>query len=770
MLPIRARRFKQISHGPGPLPFHGHSLTIRRVITAGTAGGPPPYERTRMNPIAMTLLLAAGLGVFTWTAARRWKLMRTAARPENRFNEPGRRLTFVLRYVFGQARMFRYSAAGVAHAFIFAGFVVLALRTLVLFTRGFTANPAFGFWLFDDGTFLGNVYLFCKDLIGVFVLAGVAYFLYLRLVVKPRRMELSREGVFILCMISGIILSDMFYEAGGYVRAAPGRPEFHAVTPAASLLAKLLPSSLGNSLYHLGFWLHAAIVLAFLNFLPYGKHFHVLTILPQVYFSDPQPRGRLAPVADIDGKLERGETLGVKTARDFGWKAVLDFYTCTECGRCSDNCPATNTGKLLSPKRLSIDLRNHMYRNEAALLARTNGAAAPPAGETTAEPGAAGGETTTADGSGPLPLERERPGFVKKDGAPDETGGELVSTWIEPETLWACTTCGACEQECPVFISYIDKIVDMRRNLVMEKGEFPGQLQNMFRGLESVGNPYSFANENRAEWAQGLDVPLLAEKPDADVLYWVGCSPSFDDRARKIARATAQLLKTAGVNFAILGPQEMCTGDPARRAGNEYLFQMLAKTNVETLNGAGVKKIVANCPHCFNALKNEYPDFGGRYEVVHHSIFLAELVRAGKLQPKHSVDATIAYHDACYLGRHNDVYDPPREVLKAIPGVKLVEAAESRDRGMCCGAGGAQMWKEEEHIQRPGSREGDGKVNHARTRQLLRVLPNNGNRTVATACPFCMTMLTDGLRDQGQDNVKQLDIAEILLRAVQGET
>lgn len=693
----------------------------------------------------MSLLLLAGLGAFAWTAARRWRLLRVARGPDDRRGDVAARLGRVARYVFGHERMFRYDKAGLAHLLIFAGFVVLGLRTIILVARGFSSDSGFGFGLFDDGTLLGALYTFLKDLIGVGVIAGVSYFLYQRLVVRPRRMELSAEGILILCLILGLIGADLAYEAGGFVKhdtAVSAR----IVAPAAALVSAVigvLPAGAAENLHAIGFWMHSIIVLVFLNMLPHGKHFHVLTILPQVYCSNPQPRGRLLPIVDMEGRLERGETLGLKTARDLSWKSVLDLYTCTECGRCSDHCPAFNTGKLLSPKHLSMTLRDHLYANEQVLV----GPGASPAG------------------------------FVRADGAPDSTGGELIGPWVDPEMLWACTTCGACEQECPVFISYVDKIVDMRRNLVMEKGEFPEQLQNAFQGLERVGNPYSFANEQRTDWAQGLDVPLRAEKPDADVLYWVGCSPSFDDRARKIARATATLMKLAGVDFAILGAQELCTGDPARRAGNEYLFETLAKQNVETLNSYQVRRIVATCPHCFNTLRNEYPDFGGRYEVVHHTDFLLQLVKTGKLKPEHHVLGSIVYHDSCYLGRYNDIYDPPRELLKTIPGLTLVEAHESRDRGMCCGAGGAQMWKEDEHSdRRPGSREGDGKVNHARTRQLLRVLPSApaaatgdaAQRTVASACPFCMTMLRDGLRDQGHEDVQQLDVAEVLLKAVQG--
>jgi len=833
-----------------------------------------------MTALAMTFLLVLGLGAFAWTARRRWRLMRAAAAPDDRGGNVSQRIAAVLKYVLGQERMFRYRWAGVAHAAIFAGFVVLSLRTIIMAARGYTSDPGFGFWLLDDDAPLGKAYLLLKDVIGVLVIGGVLYFLHARLIAKPRRMTLSGEGVLILLMILGLMLADLTYEASGAVRQTRGRDaliaalslggpvsvrepaemlastqlrsvtlegdEAHIVfadenvaalrleyttpldaatradfkryvkpygshprvlaharllqpeLPAASALAlvvQALPGPAVSFLHGAGFWLHTIIVLAFLNFLPYGKHFHVLTVVPNVYFRDQRGIGRLRKIDDIEGRLEREETLGVKTARDFSWKAALDFYTCTECGRCSDHCPAYNTGKLLSPKQLTIDLRDQMYRNEGALVTlhdaqrkrlATGGDHGPAARAT------AGGQGTPgAADSGP-------PGvaFVGRDGKPDETNGVLAPAWVNPEVLWACTTCGACEQECPVFISYVDKIVDLRRNLVLERGEFPDQLQNAFRGLESVGNVYSFANEQRADWAQGLDVPLRSAKPDAEYLYWVGCSPSFDDRARKIARATAQLLKQAGVDFAILGPEETCTGDPARRAGAEHLFQMLAQQNCETLKRYDVRKIVTTCPHCFNTLKNEYPEFGGRFEVLHHTELLSQLVRAGRLKPEHHVDATIVFHDSCYLGRYNDVYDAPREVLRSIPGLRVVEARESRDRGMCCGAGGAQMWKEEEPIRREQSREGNGKVNHARARQLLRVLPTGpqapppagpqapspappvgrgsptlpSKRMVASACPFCMTMLRDGLTDQGHEDVEPLDVAEALWRSVSGES
>ncbi|MGD8452671.1 MAG: (Fe-S)-binding protein [Phycisphaerae bacterium] len=685
-----------------------------------------------MNWIVMTLLIVGALALFGWSAWQRWRLMMVARAPASRIDHLGERIQAVLFYMFGQKRMVRYAAAGWAHILVFFGFLVLLLNSIMLWARGYVST--FDFWgvLAVDRP-LGAIYALLRDIFTVAVIVGVVIFFYNRVVLRLRRLTLNTEGLLILGIIFTMMVADLVYEGIEIIHGTPeGGSLFRAVMPFGSLTALILsplPGGAQHVLWHAGFWAHSSLVLIFLNLLPYGKHFHVITVLPNVFCRDLTPSGRVPPLADIEGRLEREETLGVKQVPDLSWKAALDFYTCTECGRCTDQCPANRTGKKLSPKHLSIDLRDHMYRRAGAWLA-----AAPPA------PPAEGEEAPAA-------------------GEPDEQD-ILVPAVIDPEVLWACTTCGACEHECPVFISYIDKIVGMRQHLVMERGEFPEQLQNMFQGLERVGNPYSYPNEQRAEWAAGLDVPLRSDKPDAEWLFWVGCAPSFDDRARKIARATAELFIEAGVDFAILGPEEMCNGDPARRAGNEYLFQMMAQQNVETMNGYNVRKIVACCPHCYHTLKNEYPDFGGKYEVVHHSELLAQLVREGRLRPQHPVSARVAYHDACYLGRHNDVYDPPRDLLAAIRGVQIVEPTDCRDRGMCCGAGGAQMWKEEE--------EGERRVNHARTNQLLEVLPAGDGRTIASACPFCMTMLTDGLADQGHEGVQTLDIAELLHQAVKG--
>lgn len=686
-----------------------------------------------MNPLVMTLLLVGAWGLFAWQMLRRWRLM-SIGPGESRFDQFGERIGRTWQYAFAQKRMRRYWWAGIAHQVIFTGFVVLLLRTLVLWGRGYSED--FNLWVLGTDQPLGKVYSVLKDVFAVLVIAGTLVFFYYRLVTKPKRLSKGFEGILILIIIATMMIADITYDGATIVRHARAEDaavKFQAVEPAGSIAAFALSgvSDSGlNVLRHAGFWMHGTLVLLFLNLLPISKHFHVITGIPNVFFQSLAPRGRLPNVPDIEGKLEREETLGLKRIEQLSWKSVMDLYTCTECGRCTDQCPANITGKLLSPKQLTLDLRNFLYENEKTLVGakESNGQGA----EGEAQPDANGG-------NGALP--------------------DLVPDIIKPEVLWACTTCGACETECPVFITYVDKIVDMRRNLVMEKSEFPAELQNAFRGMETNSNPWSFPASDRGAWTEGLDVPRMAEKPDADVLFWVGCSASFDDRAKRIARAMAQLLTTAGVNYAILAEEECCTGDPARRAGNEFLFQMMAQTNVEILNNYKPKTIVTTCPHCFNTLANEYPEFGATFKVVHHTEFLSQLVAQGKLKPKNRIDAKVAYHDSCYLGRYNEIYEPPRDTLRSIPGLTVLEPTATRDRGMCCGAGGAQMFKEEEHAREGATGE---RVNEKRTDQLLETKPD----MVASSCPFCQRMLIDGLAAKGRESVKELDIAELLWQSV----
>ncbi|MBI5513482.1 MAG: (Fe-S)-binding protein [Deltaproteobacteria bacterium] len=659
---------------------------------------------------------------------------------------------FLLWALRAQMKMPKYPLAGLAHYGIFLGFAVLLLRTIILVGRGY--DPDFNLFVLDPHApglqgVPGKLYNLTKDGVITLVLLGVGVFVRFRLLVKDKRFAYGWHAWAVLGVIATMMLADLLYDGAHLAHQCALRADGSVTaTDAWALWGMQEGSPLGwllagaflrfeashgvlPALAELGFWTHVSLVLAFGNYLPYGKHFHVITALPNVVTRSLEHPGRLRPMApSADALLEKMATalelpdpsaapIGVARMAHFSWKSLLDFYTCTECGRCSDNCPAHRTGKLLSPKHLTIDLRDQLYEAQNAVLAKP-------------------------EAPGEVPL----------------LAVNLVPEVLHPDVLWACTTCRACEEQCPVMITYVDKIVDLRRNLVMVRGEFPMELAKTFQALETNGNPWNLTRMDRAEWSDGLGVALFKDKPDAEVLYWVGCAASYDDRAKKIARATARLLAHAGVDFAILGSEEGCTGDPARRAGNEHLYLTLAEANVATLNGYKPRRIVTTCPHCFNTLLNEYPDLGGRYEVVHHTQLLLGLVAEGKLRPTRRVKARVAYHDSCYLGRYNDVYDAPRDVLRAIPGVELVEAAMSREKGLCCGAGGAQMWMEEQH--------GAERVNKRRTLQLLETRAD----TIATGCPFCQTMLTDGLKaleDDLKSPVKQLDIAEVLALSVDFE-
>ncbi len=622
------------------------------------------------------------------------------------------------------------------------------------------------------------------------VICGTLVFFYYRLIVKPKRMALSLEALLIIGIIFTLMVTDMTLDGASLVLATKSEGLCGAAhlgtaaqcsaigtitapldghkwlgtweawpAPAGSLLALVLQGQSPGALVwtaRVSFWLHEVLIFTFLNLLPHSKHFHVITAIPNVFLRNLVPAGRLQPMAENAEKLMEqvgaaGEAadplslpVGVARIEHFSWKSLLDFYTCTECGRCSDNCPAHRTGKILSPKHLTLALRDHLYGREEEIIKHPRKPA-----------NGAGAEAAAGEGAAAAKADE---GFKAIN---------LVPEVVHPDVLWACTTCRACEEQCPVLISYVDKIIDMRRNLVMVRSEFPHELGRPFQAMESNGNPWNLSRMDRAGWADGLEIPTMSDKPTTPVLFWVGCSASYDDRAKKIARATAKLLKQAGVEFAILGTEENCTGDPARRAGNEFLFAMLAEGNAATVNGykeqGGVKTVVTTCPHCFNSLKNEYPDFGLKVEVVHHTDYLLGLLAEGKLHARNAVEGRVVYHDSCYLGRYNGVYDAPREILKRIPGVELVEPEYwTKQRGLCCGAGGAQMFMEEQNKDR---------VNVKRTLQLVDALgPSGGegagSKTIASACPFCMTMLTDGIKSKSlEDRVKQLDVAELLERA-----
>jgi Fe-S oxidoreductase len=538
---------------------------------------------------------------------------------------------------------------------------------------------------------------------------------------------------------------------------------------------------------HVGlWWFHLVLALAWLAYLPYSKLRHLVAAPANIYFKSLESKGALSFI-DIEKAFEQDPPpIGLSKLDDLTWKDRLDVQACTECTRCEVACPAARTGKALSPMLLILDLRNQLLKGSGpppyARVRKARGDESDAAGNVTET----GKVDPAAVAPGALPLDAPSTNGSTDDAAAstatavttDGAAGagpalQLVGDVITDAVLWDCTTCRACMEACPVFIEHVPKIVDMRRHLVLVESRFEPELQRLFDNLEAAGNPWRFPRSDRANWAKALEtpIPILGQDVTADeidVLYWVGCAGSYDERNQKVARALATLLQTAGIRFAILGTQESCTGDPARRSGNEYLYQILAGENVATLNGLGLgvpeeaggaapKTILASCPHCFNTLKDEYPQLGGRYVVRHHAEYLAELVRTGKLQPTRPLDGnrSVAYHDPCYLGRYQDIYDQPREVLDAIPGLDRKEVrAGCRRNAMCCGAGGAKIWFEE----RRGTR-----VNHLRMEHIQAEKPDQ----VAVACPYCMIMLEDGARAKGVfETLPILDISEFLTNSL----
>lgn len=665
-----------------------------------------------MFPIPIALILFSALAAFGYSAYQRGLLLAVAKGRDIRTDRIGERLKTMFEFAFGQKRLlFRDTKSGIMHALIFWGFLVISLRTITFFGLGFHSRFALPFMQ----TWLGAAYYFTLNVFLLLVSTACLYGLYRRIVTKPKRLTYSIEGIVILCVILSLCLTDFLFEGARFALGEPMEAGAFMGPFMGGYLAGLSPLVL-KWIEGTSYFAHIFLVLGFLNFLPYGKHFHIITAVPNVFFNKTEPYGKLK---SIDLADESATSFGVGRIEQFSWKNYFDWFSCTECGRCTAQCPATNSGKVLNPKLLSVTLRDYLYEKADKLIDKYEG---------------------------------------RYDGALDEAGlipdeKPLLGATIDHEVLWSCTSCRACEEACPVFIEYVQEIVDMRRHLVLMEGAFPQELQNVFQNMERNYNPWGIGFSERGHWAKDLGVPTMAENPKVEYLYFVGCAGSFDDKNKKVATALAKLLKQAGVSFAILGSEEKCNGDSARRIGNEYLAQTLIKENVETFNKYNVKKVIASCPHCFNTIKNEYPEFGGKYEVVHHTELLNELVKDGILKPKKAIDETITFHDSCYLGRYNDIYDAPRELLEAIPGVKTVEMENSKDIGRCCGAGGGRMWMEEHHGRR---------VNQMR----LEDVKTTPAQTVASACPFCKTMLTDAIQETKTEGIVSKDVAELLLESV----
>ncbi len=671
------------------------------------------------------LLLLVGLGLFARTIYGRFLVLK-AGKPETRWDLVENRVRALLEVGLGQAKMFKEPASGLLHALTFWGFVVLGARTTQLFVQGFSPD-----WPLP---FIEPIYAPIKDFTAAIVLLSILGFFYRRLVVKPKRIAYSGEALLILGFIGGLMVTEFLFEGlhfGGMM--ATGNPEKIAYAsehvshaPIGGFLANLFATSgiapkTQEVLGELNYWIHLAIVLTFMNLLPLSKHFHVITSLPNVFLSKLEPKGALSFVPNIEKSLEEELPLGLSKTEDLSWKQILDLYTCTECGRCEVNCPAWTTGKPLNPKMIILDIRDHVYADQARIIAGGKSVA-------TAQL-AISGEVTAAEEEGAMPA--------------------LIAA-VNTDAIWSCTTCRSCSEQCPVMIEHVDKIIDIRRHLVMTRNEFPKEVGTTLKNIESKSNPWGMASGKRFDWAKDQNIPTLADTENPEYLFYVGCAGSFDDRAKEITLATAKILKAAGIRYAVMGKKEKCCGDPARRMGNEYLFQTMAQDNIDTWKEAGVTKIVSNCPHCYNTIKNEYKQLGANFEMVHHSELIPQLIADGRLNLSQGDAQKVVFHDSCYMGRHNDVYEQPREALKAIPGLELLEIERSEKMGMCCGAGGARMFMEEKIGER---------INNVRVEQLLEAKPE----IIASSCPFCMTMLSDGVgAADKKDSVKTKDIAELI--------
>jgi len=661
-----------------------------------------------LQNLIFLIIFALSISTFLFNARRLLTYLKIG-KPEDRFDNPTERLKRVFTIAFGQKKLLREFVAGWMHFFIFWGFVILLTAILDAILEGlFSVNLSI----------IGGFYryiAFFQDLMGLLVILSIIIALYRRYIQRPKRLQVEKTSKIDATVILLLIFFIMLTMFGTYATQINlGDAEYYDLRFVSLEFAKIFDGfgwDAQSSLHSIFWWVHILLVLGFLNYLPFSKHLHIITSIPNVYLSSLKPQGRLNPISFEN--IENVEKFGALDVDDLTWKQIFDGYTCTECGRCTAACPANITGKPLSPREIIVSIRKRAFEKAPILL-------------------------------------------NLKPQNEDVLGKTLLFNYITEDELWACTTCMACVQECPVMIEHVQTIIDMRRYLVLTESKFPSELSITFRNLENNFTPWAFSHSTRGDWAQGLDIKTLAEDSNVEYLLWVGCAGSFDARYKKVAISVAKLLKIAGVSFGILGNEEKCTGDPARRAGNEYLAQMLIQENIQTFSKYNVKKIITICPHCFNTLKNEYPDFGGNYEVYHHVQFLEKLLIEGRLKISKKLDAKITYHDSCYLGRYNEIYDAPRDILGSINGVKLLEMKRSRDRGLCCGAGGARMFMEEKIGKR---------INIERTEEALSLNPD----MIASACPFCMTMLTDGVKAKDViDKVSVKDVAEILLEVVEG--
>jgi len=666
------------------------------------------------TPLFYTLfwgVLFITLGLFAYRLRQLWQYM-FLGQKETGSKSWSRQILDTLYYVFSQLcqlKNFRIKdRAPLGHALMVWGFFVSVIFYFffIILTEGLGLVG-----LEETQFYFYSVWV--MDFFAVFIFIGAFWAIIRRYVIRPDRLkgEQTTEAMIILLSVLAHPVTYVFEIAAKITLGHPPAGLGHTLLPPVSAwLSNLFTAGAGTEGWYLGFlWAHWLTVVFVLAIIPYTRYLHIIASIFNGILRN-QPRTVLKPI-----DLEEAESFGVTTIDQLTWKQNLDLYACVVCGNCQELCPATISGKKLNPKKLIQDLKNHLLKVGPELVAAK----------------------------------------ARGEPAPANPNVPLAENVILLDEIWACTTCGACDEVCPVWVDHIDKIVDLRRNLVMEQSSMPETAEGALRSIEDRGHPWRGTTLSRTDWAEGLDIKVMADDQDVDILFWVGCTGALEERSTKVAQAVAKLLKAAGVNFGILGTEESCCGEPARRLGNEYLFQMQAAKNIEILKNYGVKRIVTACPHGYNILKNEYPQFGGNYEVIHHTELIAQLIKEGKLKIKKGLNEVVTYHDACYLGRYNNIYQPPRQIIKAVPGIRLAEMERNRRRGFCCGGGGGHMWLEEQEGNR---------INEMRTEQAM----DTGAQTVITACPLCLQMFEDGIKAKAaEEQLKVMDIAELLAARIE---
>jgi len=642
----------------------------------------------------LLLLFVVGV-VFAYGIYRRSRLWRLG-KPEKRTDRPKERLLSLWAYAVGHKRMLVDRYPGLMHLFLFYGFLIPFILIVVTQVNFALPQP------------LSLLLSLIFDLVGSLGIVALIMAFYRRYVKKPETLtyDTSLGNLVALVLLLAIFVLGFSVEG---LRITRTQPAWVGWSPIGWIFSQAFSglSDANQTLLHRLLWrLHLFLVLGFLAFLPYSRLLHILTAPANIYMRALTPKGAMPPILDF----ETAETFGASKIEDLTWKQLFDMDACTRCGRCLEHCPPAQTGKPLAPKKNWDSIRAHM-EEKGALIKR--------------------GKNAQSEGS-----------------------KALIGDVISEDVIWACTNCLSCAMVCPVFIPCVDKLSEMRRYLVLMESRFPPEVQLVFRNMENNSNPWGVGLGLRADWAKGLELKTMAEERDVDLLFWVGCAGSFDDRNKRVAISLVKILQACGTKFSILGTEEGCCGDSARRIGNEYLYQTLVRANIEVLKNYGVKKILTICPHCFNTLKNEYPQFGGNYEVRHYTQFLSDALASGRLKLSKSIDKVVAYHDSCFLGRANDIYEEPRKILRAIPGLRLVEMERNRVRSFCCGAGGGRMWMEE----KIGTR-----INQMRTEQAIQAKAE----WVGTACPYCLTMIGDGIKEKGlEESMASFDLSELVVQSM----